>query len=169
MLIPKAIRQGLVGVLAIATPLATGQAQGVRSQVVERRVLPELRADVAIGDVTAGHIAAGFHVNSGTYFRLAILAGAGRAWIDDEVGESYRLELQGRFHLDPFRNVRYGVYGIGGVAVGYDPFADWQSRLVAGAGIELAAHGHATWAIETAFAGGFRVSVVTRRLTLGRR
>ena len=166
---PNAIRRALGAALVIATPLTTVQAQGVRSQVAERRVLPELRADVVIGDVTTGHIAGGFHVNPGTYFRLAFLAGAGRAWVDDQEGESYRLELQGRFHLDPFRSARLGVYGIGGITVGHDPFADWQSRLVAGAGVELAAHGRATWAIETAFAGGFRVSVVTRRLTLGRR
>lgn len=165
----NAVPWALVAALAIATPLSTVQSQGPRSQVVERRVLPELRADVVIGDVTTGQVAAGFHVNSGTYFRLALLAGVGRAWMDDEEGDSYRVELQGRFHLDPFRNARLGVYGIGGVTVGHDPFADWQSRLVAGAGIELAAHGRATWAIETAFAGGFRVSVVTRRLTLGRR
>ena len=163
----NAVRWVLVA--AIAMPLATGRSQGVRAQVVPRRILPELRADFASGDVTTGHIAGGFHMNSGTYFRLALLAGAGRAWIGDEEGESYRLELQGRFHLDPFRNARLGVYGIGGVTVGYDPFADWQSRLVAGAGVELPAHGRATWAIETAFAGGFRVSLVTRRLTLGRR
>jgi hypothetical protein len=35
--------------------------------------------------------------------------------------------------------------------------------------VELPAHGRATWAIEAAFAGGFRLSLVTRRLTLGRR
>jgi len=168
MLLPKnAVGWALIA--AIATPVATVQSQGVRPQDVPRRVLPELRAEFATGDVTTGHIAAGFHVNSGTYVRIALLAGAGRAWMDDEEGESYRFELQGRFHLDPFRSARFGVYGIGGVTVGYDPFADWQSRLVAGAGVELAAHGHATWAIETAFAGGFRVSLVTRRLTLGRR
>src|SRR5512145_3392890 len=74
------------------------------SQPVQRRVLPELRADVSSGDVTSGHVTAGLHVTSGTYFRLAFLAGAGRAWKDHERGPAYRFEIQGRFHLDPFRD-----------------------------------------------------------------
>lgn len=141
----------------------------VASQPVQRRILPELRADVASGEVTSGHVAAGLHLTSGTYFRLAFLAGAGNAWKDQERRSSYRFEIQGRFHLDPFRDARLGFYGIGGVAATHDPFADWQSRLVVGAGVELPAHGHATWAIESALAGGFRISIVTRRVPLGQR
>jgi hypothetical protein len=139
------------------------------AQPVRRRILPELRAEVASGDVTSGQVAAGLHITSGTYFRLAFLAGAGSAWKDHERGQSYRVEIQGRFHLDPFRDARLGFYGLGGVAVTHDPFADWQSRLVVGGGVELPAHGHATWAIESAFAGGFRISIVTRREPLGQR
>ena len=134
-----------------------------------RRVLPELRADLTTGEVISGHVAAGVHVSTGTYVRFAFLGGAGRAWHDDTSGDSYRLEVQGRFHLDPFRNARFGLYGIGGVVASHDPFADWQSRIVLGAGVDLPAHGRATWAFETAFAGGFRVSIATRRLPLGQR
>jgi len=134
-----------------------------------RRILPELRADVVTGDVVSGQLGAGIHVNTGTYVRLALLAGAGAAWESGESGHSFRLELQGRFHLDPFRNAQYGLYGLGGLATSHDPFNDWQSRLVVGAGMELPAHEHATWAIEAAFAGGFRLSVVTRRLAIGQR
>ena len=134
-----------------------------------RRVLPELRADVLTGDVLTGQLAAGVHVTSGTYFRVAFLGGVGRAWHDGETGDSYRVEIQGRFHLDPLRSTRFGLYGIGGVTAGHDPFADWQSRLVVGAGVELPAYARATLAIETAFAGGFRISVATRRVPLGRR
>ena len=139
------------------------------SQPVRRRVLPELRADLTAGDVMSGQVAAGVHVSTGTYVRLAFLGGAGRAWHDDSVGNSYRVEVQGRFHLDPFRDARFGLYGVGGVAATHDPFADWQSRLVLGAGVDLPAHGHATWSIEAALAGGFRVSITTRRLPLAQR
>lgn len=138
-------------------------------QETQRRILPELRADMSFGDIRLGQVAAGFHVNTGTYVRLAALAGLGGAWNESESGESYRIELQGRFHLDPFRSSRLGLYGIGGIAANHDPFTEWQSRLVVGAGVEMPAHGRATWAIEAALAGGFRLSVVTRRLTLGRR
>lgn len=134
-----------------------------------RRVLPELRADVVTGDVVTGQVAAGVHITSGTYFRIALLAGAGAAWDDHERGDSYRFEVQGRFHLDPLRTTRFGLYGIGGVMTGHDPFSDWQSRLVLGVGAELPAYARATLAVEAALAGGFRVSVATRRVPLGRR
>jgi len=134
-----------------------------------RRILPELRADVVTGEVLTSQLAAGVHVTSGTYFRVAFLGGFGRAWRDHESGESYRVEVQGRFHLDPLRSTRFGLYGIGGVTAGHDPFADWQSRLVLGAGVELPAYARATLAIEAALAGGLRISVATRRVPLGRR
>lgn len=152
----------LVGVLL--APVVRAEAQPV-----VRRILPELRAEVSLGDVSSAQAAAGFHLNSGTYFRLAVLSGAGTAWADGERSPSYRVELQGRFHLDPARNARLGAYGIGGIAATHDRFTDWQSRLIVGAGVELPAHGRATWAIEVALAGGLRISLVTRRLTLGRR
>lgn len=134
-----------------------------------RRVLPELRADVVTGDVVTGQVAAGVHITSGTYFRIALLAGVGAAWDENERGDSFRLEAQGRFHLDPLRTTRFGLYGIGGVMVGHDPFKDWQSRMVVGVGAELPAYARATLAVEAALAGGFRVSVATRRVPLGRR
>jgi|SRR5688572_24012310 len=154
---------------ALVLALALAPIEALSAQRVQRRILPELRADVVTGDVVSGQIAAGFHVNTGTYVRLAALAGVGAAWDDNESGTSFRLEVQGRFHLDPFRNALFGLYGLGGVATSHDPFAEWQSRLVVGAGIELPAHERATWAIEAAFAGGFRISFLTRRLTLGQR
>jgi hypothetical protein len=164
MHMPNAVRWILASVVllfAVVRPL--------QAQTTQRRFLPELRADASFGDIRLGQVAAGFHVNTGTYVRLAALAGIGGAWNESESGESYRIELQGRFHLDPFRNARLGLYGIGGIAANHDPFTAWQSRLVVGAGVEMPAHGRATWAIEAALAGGFRLSVVTRRLTLGRR
>jgi hypothetical protein len=152
--------------LTLFAALFTLEAQ---AQAPPRRVLPELRADVVTGDVVTGHMAAGVHVTSGTYFRVAFLAGAGAAWSDHQRGESYRFEVQGRFHLDPLRSTRFGLYGIGGVSTTHDPFEDWQSRLVVGAGVELPAYARATLAIEAALAGGFRISVATRRVPLGRR
>jgi len=134
-----------------------------------RRILPELRADVVTGDVVSAHTAAGVHITSGTYVRVALLGGYGRAWKDDQHGASYRLEVDGRFHLDPLRSTRFGLYGIGGIVTSHDPFDDWQSRLVLGAGVELPAYARATLAIEAALAGGLRVSIAARRVPLGRR
>jgi hypothetical protein len=140
-----------------------------QSQAPARRILPEVRADGSVSDVDVLHFGGGFHVNSGTYMRLALLAGYGRAWAGEQSFDSYRVELQGRFHLDPARNNRFGLYGIGGILAGHDDVAHWQSRIVAGAGVELPAHARSTIALEMALAGGFRVSLAVRRLTLGRR
>jgi hypothetical protein len=156
-------------VSALALALGNVPFSTALAQPAARRILPELRADLTTGDVNSAQIAAGVHVTTGTYFRLALLAGAGSAWADDDRGGSYRVEIQGRFHLDPFRSSRLGLYGIGGVTTSHDPFADWQSRIVVGAGLELPAHGRATFAIEAALAGGLRMSIVTRRVPLGRR
>jgi hypothetical protein len=154
-----------VALLAVSATICTLQAQ----EPQRTRILPEFRVDFVAGDVASGQVAAGVHVNAGTYVRLAILGGYGRAWANDEQGTSYRLEVQGRFHLDPLRSTRFGLYGIGGVSASQDPFVDWQTRLVLGAGVELPAYARSTLAVEAALAGGLRLSVATRRVPLGRR
>lgn len=128
-----------------------------------------MRADVLAGDVVSAQVAAGVHITSGTYFRVAFLGGYGRAWEENDSGDSYRVEVQGRFHLDPLRSTRFGLYGIGGVSAGHDPFVGAQSRLILGAGVELPAYARATLAIEAALAGGLRLSLAARRVPLGRR
>ena len=134
-----------------------------------RRILPEVRGDLVVGNVMTAHVSAGVHATSGTYFRIAVFGGYGRAWDDDRDGASYRVEVQGRFHLDPLRSTRFGLYGIGGVTTTHDPFSDWQSRMILGAGVELPAYARATLAVEAAMAGGLRISVAARRVPLGRR
>ncbi len=141
---------------------------GLRAQE-RRHVLPELRFDTVLSDVGWGQLTVGAHVNTGAYVRLAFLGGAGVAWTEDESGTSYRAEVQGRFHLDPLRSSPFGLYGIGGVSALHDTFAGWQSRLVLGAGVEVPSYARGTLAVEAALAGGLRLSVVTRRVTLGRR
>lgn len=155
--------------LLLVSAFAIG-ASGARAQEPpRRRVLPELRLDAVVSDVGWGQLTLGAHVNTGTYARLALLAGAGVAWTESESGTSYRAEVQGRFHLDPLRTGPFGLYGIGGIATMHDTFAGWQSRLVLGAGVEVPAYARGALAIEAALAGGLRLSVVTRRVPLGRR
>jgi hypothetical protein len=158
------MRSLVAAVLALIPATANGQAPPVG-----RRVLPEVRADLVAGDIMTAHLSAGVHITSGTYFRIGVFGGYGRAWDDDRTGASYRLELQGRFHLDPLRSTRFGLYGIGGVTTTHDPFSDWQSRMVLGAGVELPAYARSTFALEAALAGGVRISVAARRVPLGRR
>jgi hypothetical protein len=155
-------------VAAVFLFAASHEAEG-QAPPVGRRILPEVRADVVTGDVVTAHLSAGVHINSGTYVRIAVLGGYGRAWDEDREGESYRVEIQGRFHLDPLRSTRFGLYGIGGVTTTHDPFADWQSRMVLGGGVELPAYARTTLALEAALAGGLRISLAVRRVPLGRR
>lgn len=140
-----------------------------RAQSTTSTVRPEFRVELTTGDVRSALLGAGLHVRSGTYFRAALLAGFGSSWKNGERGSAARIEFQGRFHLDPLREALFGLYGIGGAAATLDAFDDWQARLVVGAGVELPAHGRGTLAIEAALAGGFRLSMVARRLQLGRR
>ena len=132
--------------LAITSALGAQEPQ-------RRRILPEVRADVVTGDVVSAQMAAGVHITSGTYVRVALLGGYGRSWKDEQHGASYRLEVDGRFHLDPLRTTRFGLYGIGGIVTSHDPFDDWQSRLVLGAGVELPAYARATLAAGNRISG----------------
>lgn len=159
-------RASLIAILAIA-PVAQGSGQ--IAPATRRRILPELRTDVVAGTTSIAHLGGGVHINTGAYVRMAILAGGGYAWRDSVRDASYRLEVQARFLLDPLRTSRFGLYGIGGINAAHDPLAEWQTRLLMGVGVELPAHGRAALAIEAALAGGFRISVATRRLPLGRR
>lgn len=155
--------------LVFVSALVFGAA-GVRAQdPPRRRVLPEMRLDAVVSDVGWGQLTVGAHVNTGTYARLAFLAGAGVAWTESESGTSYRAEVQGRFHLDPLRSSPFGLYGIGGIATMHDTFTGWQSRLVLGAGVELPAYARTTLAVEAALAGGLRLTTAIRRVPLGRR
>ena len=150
-------------------PALVSSAVSAQAPPQTRRVLPEVRADVVAGDVVTAQLSAGVHITSGTYFRIAAFGGYGRAWDGDADGPSYRLEVQGRFHLDPLRSTRFGLYGVGGITSTHDPFDDWQSRMVLGLGVELPAYARATLALEAALAGGLRVSLAARRVPLGRR
>lgn len=156
----------LAALFALVIP-APGHAQV--PQGARTRVLPEVRAELVMGETSSAHLGGGVHISTGAYVRLAILTGVGQSWQDSENGTSYRLEVQGRFVLDPLRQSRYGLYGIGGINAAHDPFTDWQTRMVLGIGAELPAHGRGALAIEAALAGGFRISIATRRLPLGRR
>lgn len=162
-------RRGASGTMLVLACLSvlpapvSGQARPAPGPLLEARI------DLTAGDVSSATLAAGSHLRAGTYFRLALLAALGQARRGDETGNAARLELQGRFHLDPYREARLGLYGVGGIAAARDDFRGWQGRLVLGAGVELPARGRAAIAIEGAFAGGVRLSVIARRLPEDRR
>jgi hypothetical protein len=141
-------------------------AGSLGAQAPSRGPWPEARIDVTLGTATTTHLGLGAHFATGTYARMAVLAGAGVTAHDGKSERSARLEVQGRFHVDPYRQSAVGVYGIGGVLASYDPSADWQGRIVAGGGVELPG---GRFAIEAVFSGGLRLSFVTRASRRDRR
>jgi hypothetical protein len=155
---------------ALACHLLAGTvASTAESQAPSRQALPELRIDASSGTVSSAQVGLGLRFPVGTYFRLAVIGAAGVAWDRHDRGHAARLELQGRFHLDPYRETRFGLYGIGGLAASHNPMAKFQARIVAGAGVELPTDDESAIAIEAALAGGVRLSLVWRRLSPTRR
>lgn len=103
------------------------------------------------------------NVPAGRYVRIGALGAAGAAWANGEQRASARLEGVARFLLDPFRESRFGLYGVGGVSVMYDGFEHTRPNVVVGAGVEGTPRNGRAIAAELALGGGVRVAVVLRR------
>lgn len=103
------------------------------------------------------------NVPAGRYVRIGALGAAGAAWRSGEQRASARVEGVARFLLDPFRESRLGLYGVGGVSVMYDGFEHTRPNVVVGAGVEGPPRNGRAIAAELALGGGVRVAVVLRR------
>lgn len=120
----------------------------------------ELRADVLLAQPTAIHAGAGVLFPVGTYLRSGVVAGAGKA----DSGASFRIDLVTAFHLDPFRESRWGPYGGGGISVRHDQDSDRQkAALLILLGLEGPARGSFAPAFELGLGGGIRAGLVMRR------
>lgn len=149
---------------ALARPL--GAQQPVRSS----RWQPELRADAFSGDPWAAHAGAGLGYRLGYYARLVLVAGAGASggWDDVDAGNdatraSGRVELLGRFVLDPFRERDRGFYAAAGLVQRLEQGARPRTRLTAMVGVEGRSRGGLAPSLEAGFGGGVRVGLVLRR------
>ena len=133
------------------------------------RFQPEARADFVGARAAAAHVGAGVSVPASTYVRLAMVAAAGQAWSDGEVGVAGRVDGLVRFVVDPLREFRWAPYASGGVSAIYDRAEDWRAVLVGVLGIEGPAARGVVPAVEVGFGGGVRVGVAIRRAMTGRR
>jgi hypothetical protein len=131
--------------------------------------LPEVRFDAIAGRATATQLAAAVGFGSSGYGRAVLAAGGGIAWKGRESRASGRMDLLGRFYLDPFKSSPWGLYGGTGLSALYDGFEGWRGLVTASMGLEFPSTRSATWAIELGLGGGFRVSAVVRRATANRR
>jgi hypothetical protein len=122
------------------------------------RVQPEFRIDAVAARKPT--ILAGFGANvpAGYYLRVAASAVGGMSVESgDVIG---RAELVGRYLTDPFRQMRWGAYGGGGLALIADEGERRQAALILVAGVEFP--GATGWrpSLEVGFGGGTRVGVV---------
>ena len=134
------------------------------------RYRPEARLDAFIARDEALHAGVGIAVDAGTYVRLAGIVGAGVARRDDATAASGRVEILGRFVLDPFRQARWGVYAATGVVGQYDDGgAGAHGHITLLLGAELPTARTTVTAVELGIGGGVRVGLSMRRGRRGRR
>jgi len=120
---------------------------------------PELRADVIAGDRTVVHAGAGLTFALGTYLRSGLVGGLGAS----SEGISGRIDLVNRFHLDPFRESRWGPYAGGGLSVRFEDNAESRTYLLLLLGVDGPAKRGLTTSFEAGFGGGARIGVAIRR------
>ncbi len=146
----------LVAVLVCTSQAAWGQRASGRWQMAGR-------VDALAARITA--IQAGVELSARTaeYVRLGLVGGLGGSWSDSTGGLSARLELAGRFMLDPEFTVRWSPYATGGIGVRYDRIAAWRGVLVVGVGIEGPDWNGVVPFLEVGYGGGGRVGVGLRR------
>jgi hypothetical protein len=167
-----AARAALVAMLLPSLPLGAQRAPARPAAVV-----PELRVDGAFGREDAVTASAGVFVDAGLYTRLGLLAGGGLARIpgiaaddgDQGVAPVARIEALARFHLDPLRQSRRGVYAGGGIGLALRETQAPRYALVALLGVEGAPRGGMAPAVEVGLGGGVRVAVALRRARTARR
>lgn len=143
---------------ALAAVVALSSRAARAQPVVEGRVDGVIARD---GGALAG---LGAFADAGLYTRVGLVALAG-ALREPGGGTSAgaRLEAIARFHLDPQRQSRRGVYAGGGVAAAVRRGAGPAWQLVALLGVEGAPRGGLTPAAEVGLGGGARVALVLRR------
>jgi len=123
----------------------------------------EYRADGIFGHGTSAQGGVGASIPLGIYVRLGVDAAAGAAWRDQTTRASGRVDVIGRFLLDPFRETPVGLSFGGGVSL---PYTDGDARvrpyLTVVIDVEGRMHGPVTPALQVGLGGGTRVGVVLR-------
>lgn len=126
----------------------------------------ELRVDGLAGgrdSPAAVHAGLGAARRMSTYARLALVAGFGPS----EDGASGRVETAARFHLDPFRQRRWGAYGGAGAGVFWGDSS--EPYLLIFLGVEGPRRGSWAPAVEVGLSRGVRLGVALRRAPPDRR
>ena len=160
--------------LTTACAVAVGSALPASTAAQSRPLFPEARVDGVTARGNAVYGSVGIALPLTTYTRVALTGGAGRSWYRDREGVAARIELVGRFVLDPLRERRWAPYGFAGLGSSYDDLYEesrdrWREVIVLGIGAEGPRVGAVSPAVEVAMGGGTRLSLVLRRALANRR
>ena len=129
----------------------------------------EVRADLLVRDVPASDLGGGLVATAGDYGRLAFIVGAGAEWRGQRAAGTAHVDVVSRWLLDPFGQLRWGLYGGAGATVRWTADARARPWLLLVAGAEGPEHGGWRPAIEFGLGGGARLGVVLRRARTGAR
>ena len=134
---------------------------------------PEIRVDaIDIRSPHAGtvHAGAGLGLALGYYGRLDLVAAGGITRRLDVDNESGRVDVIGRFLVDPFREMRWGLSIGGGASVLFVAGEGERGYLVLVVDVEAPPLRRAVVpAFQIGLGGGVRVGIIARRYQQGRR
>ena len=163
MKIGKVAAWAAILIPGILVPLERGSSQAASQRT--GRIAFEGRVDALIAENRAIHAGLGVTAYAGTYLRTGLVAGLGRS----EAGISGRLDLIGRFHLDPFRESRWAPYAGGGLNARFEDHRSERLYLLVFAGLDGPVSRGLTTAFEAGFGGGGRIGIVLRQAGAERR
>jgi hypothetical protein len=156
----------LIAPLARALMLCAIGATALSGQIPAGGPRLDVRADVLAGDDDrSATVHAGVAVARQTGM-LQLLAGAGAGPWRGEV--SAHAEAGGRFHIDPYRQRRWGLYGAAGAGVLWADGSEPYLLFLLGIEGPRPAHGWSP-AFEAGLSRGFRAALVLRRAPVARR
>jgi hypothetical protein len=145
--------------------IVAGSASVRAQELAAPPAYAEYRADAIVTRGFAAEGGAGVVIPGGTYVRVGIDGAAGPTWRDGAVRAGGRVDVIGRFLLDPFREVPYGISLGGGVSV---PYVQGDAHLRPYVTVVLDVEGRRrrsgwTPALQLGLGGGARIGVVLRR------
>ncbi len=148
----------LIGLL---TTSANAGAQIPTRRQPASRIRPELRIDY-LASPDAIQLGGGAVARVGNYVRLGAIGGVGPHLDDDVDRLGWRVDLIGRFLVDPFRERRWAPYASAGVSV-RGAGSETEEYLMILFGLEGPLSRGWSPAVEVGVGGGFRAGLVMRR------
>ena len=152
-------RGGALALLAVCGAVRLGAQEFAFRPVAQ----PEARADAFLGPGGGAELGIGVNLPVGYYTRASVTLAGGAVWVDHRAVGSGRIDVVSRYLLDPFRELRWGLYAGAGISTRWDDSAHWRSYLLVLAGIEGPVQRGWHTAFEAGLGGGARLAVVLRR------